>query len=128
MKKLITFAINFCLIVSLLIPMSTVQGMGEQLVNITQGQDNIVSGLFRTRVQVEQIYDLTRLQKMEIQILEQGETWAVVLVTETQLESLARLGFEPEASEDLAVLVAANKQSSPWLASSLNPALNRLLL
>jgi len=70
MKKLIAFAINLCLIVSLLIPMSTARGMGEQLVNISQGQDNLSSGLFRTRVQAEQAYDFTRLQKMDIQILE----------------------------------------------------------
>jgi len=102
----------------MLIPAGIVQGMDARTSNYSDSVDS-GSGLFRTTITIGQPYDLTRLEKMGVKILAQGESEASLLATESQLESLARLGFEPQASMDLGLLVAANAESVPWLANSM---------
>ena len=76
------------------------------------------SGLYRTRVAVRQPADWARLERVGVTVLEQGEDWALVLVDEDQLETLARLRFEPQSTDELGMLVAAHAQAVPWLAAS----------
>lgn len=61
-------------------------------------------------------------------MLEQGSDWALVLVDAEQLETLARLRFEPQSADALEMLVAANSQAKPWLATSLHPLLNQAVM
>jgi len=83
------------------------------------------SGLYRTRVAVRQPFDWTRLETWGIVVLERGDDWALVLVDEDQLETLARLRFEPQSTDELGMLVAAHAEAKPWLASSLQPLLDQ---
>lgn len=122
MKKFFSFALNLCVLFSMLIPAGSVEGMAERTSNRMDTVDT-GSGLFRTEVVIEQAYDLTRLDQLGVKVLEQGETDAVVLVTGNQLESLARLGFEPKDTNELGSLVNASPDSSPWLADSLQSSL-----
>jgi hypothetical protein len=80
-------------------------------------------GLYRTRVAVRQPADWARLERLGVTVLEQGEDWALVLADEDQLETLARLRFEPQGTDELGMLVAAHAQAKPWLAASLQPLL-----
>lgn len=120
MKKLLFYVVNICLIVSLLIPSGLVQGMMKLASSPIES-----SGLYRTRVTIDQPYDLTRLQDLGIKILDQESDWASVLVSDAQLENLARLGFEPQASNELRLLVSANAENYSWLASSLSAPLDQ---
>ncbi|MBC8264262.1 MAG: hypothetical protein H8E47_09090 [Anaerolineales bacterium] len=83
------------------------------------------SGLYRTQVAVRQPSDWARLERMGVTVLEQGEDWALVLVGEDQLETLARLRFEPRGTDELGMLVTAHAQAKPWLAASLRPLLSQ---
>ena len=77
------------------------------------------SGLYRTRVAVRQSADWARLERVGVTVLEQGEDWALVLVDEDQLETLARLRFEPQGTDELGMLVTAHAQAKPWLTAVL---------
>jgi hypothetical protein len=48
-----------------------------------------------------------------------------VLADEDQLETLARLRFEPQATDELGLLVSARDQGKGWLQTSLRPLLER---
>jgi hypothetical protein len=79
------------------------------------------SGLYRTQVAVRQPADWARLERLGVTVLEQGEDWALVLVDEDQLETLARLRFEPQSTDELGMLVTAHAQAKPWLAFLSHP-------
>ena len=81
------------------------------------------SSLYRTQVAVRQPADWTRLERVGVTVLEQGDDWALVLVDEAQLETLARLRFEPRGTDELGMLVTAHAQAKPWLAASVRPLL-----
>ena len=124
MKRVVNIIVNAVLIVSLLLPFNVVNGM----VTVAAANYQTLSessGLFRTEVDIRQEYDLTRLKEMGLLILSENEDSAVVLVSSSQLETLARLGFRPRASEDLNILVAANAEADPWLSLGLQADLNR---
>jgi subtilase family serine protease len=76
------------------------------------------SGLYRTQVAVRQPADWARLERLGVTVLERGDDWALVLVDEDQLETLARLRFEPRSTDELGALVAAHAQAKPWLAAA----------
>ena len=59
-----------------------------------------------------------RLDKLGVVVLSEAEGTAVVLADADQLESLARLRFEPHASDDADALVAAHAQEQPALATT----------
>jgi len=124
MKKLFVFSIHIFIILSMLLPLSAVEGIADHFGQRYEPQ-SISSGLFRTVVRIDQPYDLTRLDDMGIEILNQGEDQALVLVSDGQLETLARLGFEPQSSIDLGLLVEENAESLPWLASSMEAQLTQ---
>ena len=122
MKKFLFYVVNICLIVSLLIPSGLVEGTKNLALDPVAS-----SGLYRTRVTIDQPYDLTRLQDLGIKILEQESNWTSVLVSDAQLEDLARLGFKPQASNELTLLVSASADVSPWLATSLSAQLDQAI-
>jgi len=81
--------------------------------------------LFRARVTLKQPADLSRLQKWGITVLASSGGTAYVLVDETQLAKLARLGFAPFEINSLdymatvyAALNAGSDVSSDMLAAS----------
>ncbi|MBC8262552.1 MAG: hypothetical protein H8E47_00305 [Anaerolineales bacterium] len=76
------------------------------------------TGLYRSRVALRQPADWARLEKLGVTVLEQGDDWALVLADEEQLEALARLRFQPQATDELGMLVTAHAQAKPWLAAS----------
>lgn len=118
MKKIVYWVINICIIVSMIIP----SGFSESLLSSAKAATVPVitnSGMFRTTIQLKQAYDLTRLNKLDVVVLAQDGMQVDLLVTELQLESLSRLGFEPSESIDLGLLVEANQESSPWLQTAL---------
>lgn len=96
--------------------------------------------LFRTRVTVRTPADWRRLEWLGVMVLrtaDQGEsadslsaqsaasrTSVVILANEDQLETLARLRFEPRGTDELGMLVTAHARAKPWLAASLQPLLN----
>ena len=99
MKKLLNWVINTCIIVSMIIP-SGFSGSMLTSVKAAATPETTNSGMFRTTIQLEQAYDLTRLNKLDVVVLTQDGIEVDLLVTELQLESLSRLGFEPAASTD----------------------------
>ena len=103
------------------------------------------SGLYRTRVAVRQPADWARLEKLGVVVLEGARHGfptdytdstgggfrasvpesVSVLADEEQLEALARLRFEPQATDELGLLVSAQDQGKGWLRASLRPLLER---
>ena len=90
--------------------------------------------LFRTTVTLRQPTDRARLDQLGVVVLSQtsevlktsevyAPAYAVVLVDADQLETLARLRFEPTASDEVGALVTANASIQPGLAESLQPLL-----
>ena len=67
------------------------------------------TGLFRTSITVDNPTGWDRLDTLGVVILERGEDSALVLVDDDQLESLARLRFQPRASDELGMLLLAAK-------------------
>jgi len=94
-------------------------------------------GLFRTRIVVDSPARRVRLDELGIVVLEEtadggqptaGESgavsglWsAVVLADDEQLETLARLRYEPQASDEFVALVEANTAENSWLAAGIAP-------
>ncbi len=82
--------------------------------------------LYRTRVTLSPGRDEARLEKLGITVLQRLGNQALVLVDEQQLEDLARLRFEPEATNALSTLLVANQAYARWLAAALQPQLRAL--
>ena len=74
--------------------------------------------LFRTTVTLRQPTDRTRLDKLGVTVLETattgGDETAQVLVTADQLATLARLGFDPRATDSVTAML--NRQPTALLA------------
>jgi hypothetical protein len=94
--------------------------------------------LFRTIVTVDSPSRRARLEALGVVVLtedtptptlplpeegSEGGGRLVVLADADQLEALARLRFEPRASDDLGRLVTSHAVERPWLAASLRPLL-----
>jgi hypothetical protein len=122
MKKTVALLLNVFMIVSLLIPASSVQAMASGIGHLF-GPSAVTSGLYRSTLVMGQAYDWTRLEKTGVKILKHEDELAVVLATATQLEQIAKAGFQMQASEELGSLVAENAGTSAWLAKSLAPQL-----
>ena len=71
--------------------------------------------------------NLARLEKTGVQVLgtfdADGVQTARVLVDGEQLADLARLGFRPQAADELRLLVDAQGPEKHWLAEGLQPLL-----
>ncbi|MBN2502051.1 MAG: hypothetical protein JXB38_14810, partial [Anaerolineales bacterium] len=79
------------------------------------------TGIYRARVTFPNDAAPDRLQSLGILILEQGPDWASILVDQDQLQTLARLRFQPQEIDDLGNL--AQSTDLDWLAASLNAAM-----
>ena len=76
------------------------------------------TGIYRARLALPNRAAPERLQSLGVLILEQGPDWASVLVDQDQLQTLARLRFQPTGIDDLGTL--AQSAGLDWLAASLN--------
>ena len=81
------------------------------------------TGIYRTSVTLPNSAARARLDELGVTVLAEGVDTAIVLATAGQLETLARLRFQPQASDDLGLLVETNGRSKPWLLASLSGAL-----
>lgn len=83
------------------------------------------TGLYRTRVSLADPAARARLDKLGARVLDEGADWAELLVDGDQLETLARLRFEPRGTDELGPLIAAYAAEKPWLAESVRPLLGQ---
>ncbi len=97
------------------------------------------SGLFRTHIVIDSPARRARLDELGIVVLEEtadrgeqtangsdavGGLWsAVVLADDEQLETLARLRYQPQASDEFVSLVESNTAENSWLAVGVAPLL-----
>lgn len=125
MKKLINCMVNVCIIVSMIIPMGFSGNSQTNVKSASNIPETTPTGLFRTTIQLGQAYDLTRLSKLDVIVLAQEGNQVDLLVTELQLESLSRLGFEPNATNDIGILVNASADTYPWLVNALKDNLDQ---
>jgi hypothetical protein len=79
-----------------------------------------VGRLYRTLVTFRTLADRTRLNTLNITMVRDTAKGALVVVDEAQLETLARLRFQPRTTEALDTLAT---RGSPWLRRSLRPLL-----
>ncbi|HOT93195.1 MAG TPA: CARDB domain-containing protein [Anaerolineae bacterium] len=79
--------------------------------------------LFRTWVTLPNPTSRARLDTLGVVVLEETETRALILADAEQLETLARLRFRPEATDDVGILAAHHAEAAPALAQSLTPLL-----
>ena len=84
-----------------------------------------LTGLFRTSVTHPTTTGRDRLEALDVLILEESEGGVLVMATAVQLETLARLRFNPIASDDLGNLVNGRAGTNSWLADSLQSMLNQ---
>lgn len=80
------------------------------------GPDAQPAMLYRTRVRVPTIAMWRDLEKLGVVVLERGDDWALVFADDAQLESLARLRFNPVETNALPTLLAA-AAAAPLTAS-----------
>ncbi len=79
--------------------------------------------LYRTHITIENPARRARLDALGVAVLEEGDGWAVVLADDEQLETLARLRYQPQASDEFVSLVEANTAENSWLAAAVEPLL-----
>lgn len=77
--------------------------------------------LYRTTVTLSRPTDRERLRSMGITLLRESLDQALVLVDGTQLTALARLRFEPRATDELGLLMQANALTQPQAVTNLSP-------
>ena len=78
--------------------------------------------VFRTRITVQTPAQWRDLQRMEVVILEQEANAATVLVDDLQLEDLARLRYNPDATNALATMAAHDSTLQAAVADLLQHA------
>ncbi len=117
--------LNLLLVLSLILPSAatatTDTGMGAAESPAVFAD----SGLYRTRIPVDSPSRWARLAQLNIVILERNEGSALVLVNGEQLETLARLRFQPQASDELNTLLQAQGEGRQWLRTSMGPVLEK---
>ena len=90
---------------------------GSELANSFPASDL----LFRTQITVQTPSQWGRLTQLGVTILEQSDESAVVLVDYAQLQTLARLPYQPRDTVEFGTLLAASAEQKAWLARSLQP-------
>jgi len=83
--------------------------------------------LFRTWVTLPNATSRARLDALGVAVLEETDNRALILADAEQLETLARLRFRPEASDDVGMLIQHHADTVPWLAESLQPLLTQAI-
>jgi len=85
--------------------------------------------IFRTRVTVDTYAAWRDLERIDPLFLERGDDWALLLVDDAQLEALARLRFQPDGTDTIEALAAANPRLAraiPALLTQLSTAQSQL--
>jgi len=79
--------------------------------------------LFRVWVTFPNASSRARLDALEVVVLEETGTRALILADAVQLETLARLRFRPEAADDMGMLIQHHADTAPAIAESIQPLL-----
>jgi hypothetical protein len=134
--RIVALFVIVSLLSSTLAPIAHAQdaGPGQVFLPVVaggQGADPVIdlpssNALFRTRVAVSQSSRWADLDALRVTLLERGDDWALLLVDDEQLATLARRGFQPRASDEFSALVAGNAGERAWLAASLQPMLAQM--
>ena len=75
------------------------------------------AALYQTTLNLNRPTDRDRLDRLGVEIIRAGDGQATVLADEDQLESLARLGFEPTATSAVSALTPLGQVTLPASAS-----------
>jgi hypothetical protein len=128
-SKSFRILLNIAVILSMLLPnitaATTAYAQLPEPGPVAQPRPMPESGLFRTHITVDAPARWQRLDALGVVILQRQEDSAVVLADDAQLEALARLRFQPRASDELGALVTAQGQEKAWLTASLQPLLRQ---
>lgn len=129
-RKALHLVLSLAVIVSLCLPAASAAASHSEATDVASlsaqaGAVQPDSGLFRTRVTVDSPTRWGRLEAMDVVILERSADSALLLVDGEQLETLARLRFEPRANDELGLLVHAQAPERAWLLESLQPLLDQ---
>ncbi len=84
------------------------------------------AAVYRTTITLRQPKDVARLARLGVWVLTWQDNRAVVLANASDLSDLARLGFAPQAADELIGLVRGNGQRAASLAKALAPMLLRI--
>ncbi|MBP7962824.1 MAG: hypothetical protein KBG20_18450 [Caldilineaceae bacterium] len=123
--KLISFFVALGMVLTPISPAQPVQSVSAQSVAQPEKVEPGAGVLFRTHITVDQPTDWARLAELDVVILNQGETDAMVLADFDQLANLTRLGFQPTGTDEFSALVMANGAERPWMAKAVGPVLER---
>lgn len=136
LHRFLSLLVLVSLLSSTLAPIAHAQDAGPGQVYLPvvaggQGADSVIdlptsNALFRTRVAVKSSTRWRDLESLGVVVLQQGDDWALLLVDDEQLASLARRNFQPRASDEFSALVAGNAGERAWLAASLQPMLAQM--
>ena len=77
------------------------------------------TGLYRAKMILRNDSARARLDQIGVRIIDEGKDWALVIVTEDQLETLARLSFKPHEIDELGILVDAHSTGRTGLFESM---------
>lgn len=125
MQKIIRTIFNVILIFTFAISNQPVQAkplIGMALYNSLPK----MTGVTRVQIHWDNEYQEKRLEKLGITTLEYGDKEALVLVTDAQLEVLARLRYEIGSADDFGLLLAREAQSSSLFAEAFQPVAQKL--
>jgi len=100
--------INLLVIIAFAFPMSIVPTSRTQ----AKSFDSQSSGLMKTRVSWQNASQREKLDQLSVSILQEDENWANVVTTGEYLESLARLGYQPQETTQVSSLAQANESSA----------------
>lgn len=115
-KRSLSKWLNILVILSILLPSGAANAFSAR----TQPQAPVDSAIFRTTIKVDGAARWKRLEQLQIKILAEGTDWAEVLVTAPQLETLARLRFEPSRTDGVDSLIKTAVRKTPKLALEFN--------
>jgi len=76
--------------------------------------------LFRTHVTVQTTVQWRDLERLAVVTLDKGDDWALLLVDDEQLETLARLRYNPDATNALETLATAHAEVRAAFSSLLS--------
>lgn len=127
LHRCLSFLVLVSLLSSTLAPIARAQegAPGQVFLPVIAGSEqasSVTSLIFRTHVTVKTSAQWRDLARLGVVVLQQGDDWALLLVDDDQLESLAAWRFNPDRTSDLGELAAANGLSDASLDALLAQA------
>ncbi|MGB5051212.1 MAG: hypothetical protein WBO46_19860 [Caldilineaceae bacterium] len=119
--KLISLIVALGMVLTPVTPARTIQSSSSPVV-LTQTTAIGPDLLFRTHATVNTSAAWHNLEQLDPLFLQRGDDWALVVVDDAQLETLARLRFNPDGTDAIDALPVAN----PALAWSIPDLLNQI--